>query len=352
MEAVDETADRPLGTVGESAWASAALARAGRGAVWIVAGASACVGFLALTSSGASAGRHGPVAGWLADRDGGALVGLDSDRLEVRRIGLEWPVELEVGTDGDLWVACAGPGGPVGPHRLLLVEDESGRIEREFLLGPVLDLESVGGLGGEVLAVALGSGGAREVVRFARAGAVTTVERGDDAFCVAGAWGCTLVGSERGELRLWGPDGQRLARRDFGGVISDVAPGPEPGCWWVLDAAGGAGGQRLALVGRDLSSRWEVPAGVAALSLAPERGLERVWLCDGEGALAQRFGPGGTLELAQAGLAHSGATRASWGQDGLLWIAAPGALLCLDGSGARAPGQGGFEFLVDVERVR
>lgn len=350
MEAAKDVAEQA--EPAEPAWGRAAASRVGRSALWIAIGAGACVGFLALTSSGASAERHAPVAGWLADRDGGALVGLDSDRLEVRRVALESPVELELGSDGDLWVACAGAGGPVGPHRLLLVEDESGRIEREFQLGPILDLESVDGPGGAVLAVAFGSGGAREVVRCAGEGAPATIERGDDAFCAAGAWGCTLVGSERGELRLWGPDGQRLARRVFGGVISDVAPGPEPGCWWVLDAAGGAAGQRLALVGRDLSSRWEVPAGVVALSLAPERGVERVWLCDGEGALVRRLGPGGTLELAQVGLAHSGATRASWGHDGLLWIAAPGALLCLDGSGARVPGQGGFQFLVDVERVR
>ncbi|MFM7298918.1 MAG: hypothetical protein ACKO4Q_17065, partial [Planctomycetota bacterium] len=219
-------------------------------------------------------------------------------------------------------------------------------------LGPVLDLEAVEGGQGSVLAVELASGGERAVVRIGADGALATLERSVDAFCAAGAWGCTLVGSERGELRLFGPDGQRLLRRSLGGVISDVAPGPEPGCWWVLDAAGGAGGTRLALLGRDLSSRWEAAAGVAALTLAPQRGAERVWLCDGEGALARRFGPGGAVELAHIGLAHSGASRASCGSDGVAWIAAPGALLCLDGSGARWPGQGGYGFLVDVERVR
>lgn len=334
---------------------------AGRSGVWVAAGAAVGGALLGLTSgalgasgafgaSGASGG--GPVAAWLADRDGGAVVGLDRERLVVRRIALESPVELALGPDGDLWVACAGAAGPVGPHRLLLVEDESGRIERELALGPVLDLESIEGGSGAVLAVEFGSTGARQVVRVSPTGAVTMVERSEDAFCAAAAFGCTLVGSERGELRLFGPDGQRLARRDFGGVLSDLAPGPESGTWWVLDAAGGAGGTRLALLGRDLAPRWVVPAGLAALTLTPVREAERVWLCDGEGALVRRFGPGGSLELAHIGLAHVGASRASVGNDGSVWIAAPGALLCLDAAGGSVPGQGGFGYLVDVECVR
>lgn len=324
----------------------------GRSGVWVAAGALAGGVVLGLTSGASRSPERGPVAGWLADRDGGAVVGLDRERLEVRRIALDTPVELALGPAGDLWVACAGAAGPVGPHRLLLVEDESGRIERELALGPVLDLEAVEGGSGDVLAVELGSTGPRQVVRVSPTGAVTLVERSEDAFCAAAAFGCTLVGSERGELRLFGPDGQRLARRDFGGVLSDLAPGPEPGTWWALDAAGGAGGTRLALLGRDLAPRWVVPAGLAALTLAPVRGAERVWLCDGEGALVRRFGPGGSLELAHIGLAHVGASRASVGNDSSVWIAAPGALLCLDGAGASVPGQGGFGYLVDVECVR
>lgn len=340
-----------MGSVGRESVA-AGLRRMGRSGMWVAAGAVAGIGVLGLTSKASLALDHGPVAGWLVDRDGGAVVGLDRERLEVRRIPLEAPVELALGSHGDLWVVCAGVAGPVGPHRLLLVEDESGRIARELALGPVLDLEAVEGGSGEVLAVELSASGRRQVVRVAPTGAVTIVEQSEDAFCAAAAFGCTLVGSERGELRLFGPDGQRLVRRDFGGVLSDLAPGPEAGTWWALDAAGGAGGTRLALLGRDLASRWELPAGVAAITLAPVRGAERVWLSDAEGALVRRFGPGGALELAHVGLAHVGASRASVGSNGGLWIAAPGALLCLDGAGGSVPGQGGFGFLVDVECVR
>lgn len=339
-------------------WVSWGMPRAMRGVTCIAAGAAACTGFLGLTSKGASEAERGALAGWVVDRDGDALAGLDGDRLLVRRVHVPAPVELALASEGDLWVVSAGPTGPVGPTRLLLVDGETGDIAREWALSSVLDFETVHGFGSTqaggdaALVVELDRGGERHVVRVAKSGACATVERSSDAFCAAAAWGCTLVGSERGELRLSGPDGQRLVRRDFGGVISDVAPGPESGTWWVLDVAGGVGGTRLALLGRDLTSRWEVFAGVAALSLAPVAAAERVWLCDGEGALARRFGPGGTLELAHVGLAHSGGSRASAGDDGSLWIAAPGALLCIDETGARAPGQGGFEFLVDVERVR
>ncbi|MBM3988439.1 MAG: hypothetical protein FJ294_10855 [Planctomycetes bacterium] len=324
----------------------------------MIAGAAACLGFLGLTSKGSSAAERGAIAGWVLDRDGNALAGLDADRLLVRRFVVPSPVELAAASDGDLWVVSANPAGPLGPARLLLVDDESGGVAREWALSSVLDLETVHGVhlsqagGAEALVVELGSGGERHVARLAKSGACVTVERSSDAFCAAAAWGCTLVGSERGELRLFGPDGQRLVRRAFGGVIGDVAPGPEPGLWWVLDVAAGAGGAQLALLGRDLASHWQVSAGLAALTLAPVEGAERVWLCDEAGAFARRFGPGGVLELAHVDLAHGGASRASAGDDGSLWIAAPGALLCLDGTGATIPGQGGWEFLVDVERVR
>ncbi|MBM3989709.1 MAG: hypothetical protein FJ298_01745 [Planctomycetes bacterium] len=334
------------------------ISTAMRGAACMVAGAAACLGFLGLTSKGSSAAERGAIAGWVLDRDGNALAGLDADRLLVRRFVVPAPVELAAASDGDLWVVSANPASPLGPTRLLLVDDESGGVTREWALSTVLDLETVHGVelsgpvGDEALVVELDSGGERRVSRVARSGGCVTVERSSDAFCAAAAWGCTLVGSERGELRLFGPDGQRLARRAFGGVISDVAPGPQQGQWWVLDVASGAGGARLALLGRDLASRWQVPAGVAALTLAPVEGAERVWLCDEAGAFARRFGPGGVLELAHVDLAHGGASRASAGDDGSLWLAAPGALLCLDGSGAAIPGQGGWEFLVDVERAR
>ncbi len=320
---------------------------------WTVLGAVGCLGVGALARPGAESGQESEVAGWVIDRDGGALVALDAERLKLARHPLESPVELALDAEERLWVACAGPEGPVGPHRVVRIDGVSGAVEREWTCGPVLDLEAGEGAErgrGEAWMVALAGSAEREVSRVPAVGPLAVVERSVDAFCVAGQRGAVLVGSERGELRLYGPQGQRLAVRNFGGLISDLAPGPQEGTWWVLDAQGSAQAHRVALLERDLRSRWERSAGIAAIYLAPVPHVERVWLSDANGSHARRFGFGGALELAHVALPHAGAARASAAPDGSLWLAAPGALLCLDGAGGVTPGQGGFDFLVDVVR--
>lgn len=324
---------------------------------WTMLGAVGCLGVGALARPGAVAGGAGgaasEVAGWVLDRDGGALIALDEDRLKLARHPLESPVELALDAEGRLWVACAGPQGPVGPHRVLRIDGASGAVDRELSTGPVLDLEAGEGAErgrGEAWLVVIAGSAEREVSRISAAGSAEVVERSIDAFCVAGQRGAVLVGSESGELRLYGPQGQRLAARNFGGLISDLAPGPQDGTWWILDAHGSSTAHRVALLERDLRTRWERSAGIAAIYLAPVPRSERVWLSDANGSHARRFGPGGTLELAHVTLPHSGAARACASPDGTLWLAAPGALVCLDAAGAVTPGQGGFDFLVDVVR--
>jgi hypothetical protein len=316
-------------------------------------GAFGSLGVGALARSGAELDRSSDVAGWAIDRDGGALVAFDAERLKLARYPLPSPVELALDVEERLWVACAGPEGPLGLHRLMRIDGATGSVLRELGTGPLLDLEageSAERGRGEAWWVALAGSAEREVSRLSAAGSVALVERSADAFCVAGQRGAVLVGSETGELRLYGPQGQRLAARPFGGVISDLAPGPEEGTWWVLDAHGSATAHRVALIERDLRSRWERSAGVSAIYLAPVPRTERVWLSDATGAHARRFGPAGSLDLAHVALPHSGATRASASFDGSLWLAAPGALVCVDGAGVVSPGQGGFDFVVDVVR--
>src|SRR5688572_32270980 len=69
-------------------------------------------------SAGGTGGPAGEPRYFAADRDAGALVVLDRDLFVVRRVPLEFPIELELRRDGRLWVACASAAGPLGPHRL------------------------------------------------------------------------------------------------------------------------------------------------------------------------------------------------------------------------------------------
>ncbi|MCY3000394.1 MAG: hypothetical protein NTV21_01095 [Planctomycetota bacterium] len=291
----------------------------------------------------------GPPHLWVADRDAGVLVGYDRDLLEVLRIAQDHPVELAVRVDRGLWVVNAGEGGSTGPHVLRRL-DADGKLGCEVALEAVLDLETLEGR--DALVVELRPGGARRVLRVADDGAIATVETSLDAFCVAGRRGQVLVGGQSGELRLHGPGPTDLRERSFGGLIGDLAAGPEDGSWWVLDCQGGPNAHRLALLGRDLASRWQVSAGIAALHLAEVPGAEQVWLCDASGSFARRFGPGGVRELSYVPLPLVGADRGAARADGSVLFAAPGALVHLDAKGAPVPGQGGLEFAVDLEFVR
>lgn len=291
----------------------------------------------------------GPPHLWVADRDAGVLVGYDRDLLEVLRIAQDQPVELAVRSDRGLWVVSAGVGGATGPHVLRRLAAD-GKLGCEVALEAVLDLETLEG--GDALVVELRPGGVRRVLRVAEDGGLTTVETSLDAFCVAGRRGQVLVGGDSGELRLHGPAPTDLRQRSFGGLIGDLAPGPEDGSWWLLDCQGGPNAHRVALLERELASRWQVSAGVNALHLAEVPGSEQIWLCDASGAFARRFGPGGVRELPYVPLPLVGADRGAARSDGSVLFTAPGALVHLDAKGAPAPGQGGLGFAVDLEFVR
>jgi hypothetical protein len=130
------------------------------------------------------------------------------------------------------------------------------------------------------------------------------------------------------------------------GAVLDLARGPEPGSAFAL----AGGGSELVRLGPDLGLRWQVALPVSARHLAAVAGVERVWIVDTSAARVLRYGPGGALELDRAGLPLAGLDRALPWIDGGVLLPAPGAILHLDARGHLAPGQGGFNFLVDLAR--
>jgi len=288
----------------------------------------------------------GPACYWVSDRDAQEVVALDADLIVTARTALERPIELRARADGGLWVACATSGGPTGPHVLRRLTS-SGAIANESPIGALFDLDCLDG--DRALVVEALPDGTR-LASIVTDGLRRTLAAAAGPSCITGRDAQVVVGTEQGVLTLHSAHdpGGVVATRAVGGMLADVAPGPRSATWWVLDANGGAAGSRILLLDGNLATLWAKPAGLSALHLAPVPRSERVWIADANAPIARRFGPQGVIEIPVAPLAMSGADRGLGLVDGGALLVAPGALLHLDGLGATAPGQGGFDFLVDI----
>jgi hypothetical protein len=315
-------------------------------AAWLALGGALAAAVEAMSAIGGEPPRTA-ARYWAADRDARRVVGLDENLFVVASLPADWPVRLEARGDGGLWVARAASGDPTGPH-VLERWSSAGAVLASVPLGPLYDLACIDG--GEALAVAGTATGTRDALIAAGDGTWRACDAPADVLSVAGRGGQWLLGTESGALELRDVLDPTLvlAQRQLGGIVSDVAPGPRRGSWWALDASGSPSHRRIVFLEPDLTTSWERVVGLAAHSLAPVPGEERVWVVDATAPLARRFGPGGTLEIAGAQLALAGAERARALAGGGALFPAAGALLRLDAQGIAAPGQGGFDFLVDV----
>lgn len=291
----------------------------------------------------------GPVALWVCDRDGGAVVGLDAEHLIASRVAVPSPTGVVACGDGRLWVASAVHDDPQGEHELRLLT-AGGRRLGSYATGPLLDLAACGPAG----VVALERVGPRSVRAFAlpEPGGECELEDLPGAVCVAGdRSGGALIGTSAGLVIAYrgigtagfpspGPR-RRLAER-----VVNLAAGPAPGSWWVLvEEAGGAG--YVDLVDDELEVRWHAPLAGAGRGLIPVPGREQVWVVTAGGRGVQRLGPGGVAEVPWTRLPMRVGDAGVGTADGGVALLAPGALLVLDGAGRPGPpGQGGFRFLV------
>lgn len=317
---------------------------------WSWAGIGALALFGAALASGAarSAGLAPPgeVALWAADRDAGALYGLDADLILARTLPLGWPLDLERAHDGGLFVLRSGNQGSSFGHRLVKL-DAAGHQTNQTYLDPCLDLDSLDGREALLIEGPGSSGGPRRAVRVEPEGALHFIAQSYTLRCIAGSRNSLLVGSDDGWIVRYDPQGGLpIASTHVGGAIGDLGRGPDAGSVFALDTSG----HRLLHLAPDLALRWQVALPIAARHLGVVEGEERVWIADTTAPRALRYGPGGALELDRGALPLTGLDRALPWIDGGVLLSAPGAILHLDGRGHLAPGQGGFSYLVDLER--
>ena len=280
---------------------------------------------------------------WVADRDASRVYGLDSNLLLARRLAVDWPLEVEPAHDGGLWVLRSAAGISSSTHRLDRF-DANGVLVTELWLERATDLDVLGG-GEQALLVEERAGFPARLLRVRTEGSLfVLIERGGLA-CVTGERDTAVVGTSEGDvLRVHAESGAVVTSARVGTRIIDLAPGPEPGMAWALD---GAGNGRVVLLAADLSVRWSRALARSAAHLAPVRGEERVWLANTLEPCVVRIGPDGVLELDRCGLPLPGLDRALAWRGGVI-VSAVGAILRLDSTGNLRPGQGGFDFVVDI----
>ncbi|MBL8861391.1 MAG: hypothetical protein JNK02_05205 [Planctomycetes bacterium] len=326
-----------VGTAGRGGAAGAGLAvlAAGLGTL--------CAALVALAAAEPPLPPPGEVVVWAADRDGARVHGLDRDLRLARRIAVDWPLDVEPAHDGGLWVLRSAAGTSSSTHRLDRF-DAHGLLLTELWLEQGADLDVLGS-GEEALVVERRSGAPTRLLRVRTEGSLFPVLERDALRCVLGERETAVVGAADGTLlRVHAQTGAVQASASLGGSLADLAPGPAVGEVWVLDDAGPA---RLLLLDAGLGVRWSVTLPRPAGHLAPVPGAERVWIASTSAPCAARYGPGGALEVERCGLPLPGLDRALAWREGAL-LAAGGAILRLDRAGELAPGQGGFELVVDL----
>jgi hypothetical protein len=215
-----------------------------------------------------------------------------------------------------------------------------GGLARAADLGLVSDLAVIDG--GELLVVdALA--GVRRVALFDADGRLIAERPVQAASCVATRPGRVLVGTSDGQLFSTDAGLSVQRRRALAAAILDVEPAADG--WFVLeDTALG----RLLRLDDDLAVHWSVALDRRSDHLCVVQGASAVWAV---GTGARLFGDDGAAQAQPAEFPmRTVQASVAWRNGGLLAVA-PGAVLHLDRHGRLAPGQGGFDFLVDLSAV-
>ena len=293
----------------------------------------------------------GAVAYWVADRDAGAVVGLDHQLFVARRYELPWPVRVLPWRGAGVVVASAAAGGPEGPHELIAL-DANGMCVQRWPCDPVIDLT----VASDRLVAVVETGRGRALVEHSlhTGGTSPALGLGSSFTCCTFSGNRLFVGTRHGSVHIFDEDFQleHVARPVE--WVSDLEPGPQRGSVWVLDATSTG---RLVCFGPGFGVCWSVALGfqpgvheldINGPTIVSNETEECAWLIEPETRRLRCFGSDGVLacsvELATAnGLARG----AACGQSGLL-LSGAGAIHQLGPGGRPALGQGGFDFVVDV----
>jgi hypothetical protein len=287
----------------------------------------------------------GPVEAWVADRGSSRVLGLDEDWIPAQGCALPHPFLLAARPDGGAWVVGARDRARDAGQELFLVERGSSRPRALARVAGARELVCARSGDAFLLEIPGGQSAAR-VRRFRDDGSTDTLLHGRPARTLAMREERLAVGCSDGWLLVLQVEPLPLLRRHlhFPAGVRDLEPA-RGGGWWVLCDGVPA---RLVLLSAELREVWG--RSTTASSALVRGSGEGVWLLDvGEGML-RSFDRGGRLAIEAASPLLRAVEDAVVLAGGGSLLAGAGALLELDASGRARRSQGGFEYLVAVDR--
>ncbi len=283
----------------------------------------------------------GDVAVWAADRGAGAVYGLDENGIVARVLRVESPLRLASAGDVGVWIVRSREAHARAGHDLVLAR-ASGGTELAIEIDRCADLAATAR--GDALCIEIDAAGCARATRTARDGAREVLAEDDSFTAIAGIPSAVAIGTSRGELLRIDAGGARSCALVARSIVA-LAPGPRANWVWVLD-----GGREVVLVDARDAVVWRAPTGLDARQLAPVAGEEWVWVCDAREPRARRIARAAEDVLECGDLGASAPESIVGGRGRGILAAFSGAIVCRDGRGRVAPGQGGFHTLVDLER--
>jgi len=290
----------------------------------------------------------GAPAWWVADRDADAAYALDREGILAIRVPILRPVAVRSTSDGGAWVVRSTTRTARGERRLVRVRPDGSAIA-EIPIGNHPELAVLDG--GDVLVVEDGERpeDPRRLVRCDQQGdrRLLLEERG--LACAIGRGDRALVGSRNGDVRrlevengTWSGEKIRLG----GPILAFAAAGS--GSEYVLYGPEGA---HLARLESDLSIAWSVRCAEGRAGIAATPGGDHAWIADLETQSLRMFDREGNLALER--LVDGSGELEGWAATGTggVVLATPGALFVFDEQANARPGQGGFAFVADVDRI-
>ena len=289
----------------------------------------------------------GVPAWWVADRDADAVYALDGERTLALRVPIRRPIAIRSTSDGGAWILCSTTATARGGRSLLRIRPDGSNVA-EVPVGGHPELAS---MDDDALVVEDGARpeDPRRLVRCRADGRRQVLLEEPALACAIASGTSVIAGSSAGAMLRLDVENHdsRIERVPLAGPILGLAPAGTGSIY----ALHGEDRVHLVRLESDLSIAWSAPCAARSAHLAAKPDGEQAWVVDLDARILRQFDRAGRLALERSVPGTDGIDASVASAAGDLVLATPGALLVFDEQGSTRPGQGGFAFVVDVDRI-